>query len=83
MTQLCVDHRWGLAAQGFAAKGGWGPGVDSGYLVRQFALLPAVSGTTGVALAAEVTDGGLDAGIAIIDMLADWVVERLPDLTGQ
>ena len=27
MRNLSADHRWGLAAKGFAAKGGWGPGL--------------------------------------------------------
>ena len=27
MRVLTIDHRWGLAAKGFAAKGGWGPGL--------------------------------------------------------
>lgn len=40
MHQLCSDHRWGLAAKGVAAKGGWGPGSDGDYLVRQFGFIP-------------------------------------------
>jgi hypothetical protein len=60
-----------MAAKGFAAKGGWGPGVSDGYLVRQFAI---ASGTVGVALAAEVSDGGYQAGVDVVNSLADWVV---------
>jgi hypothetical protein len=71
MATLSADHRWGLAAKGFAAKGGWGPGLSGEYLVRQFAI---VSGTVGVALAAEVSDGGYQAGVDVINSLADWVV---------
>jgi hypothetical protein len=71
METLSVDHRWGLAAKGFAAKGGWGPGLSGDYLVRQFAI---VSGTVGVALAAEVSDGGYQAGVDVVNSLADWVV---------
>jgi hypothetical protein len=70
METLSVDHRWGMAAKGFAAKGGWGPGLSDGYLVRQFAI---VSGTVGVALAAEVS-GGYQAGVDVVNVLADWVV---------
>jgi hypothetical protein len=74
MRILCEEHRWGLAAKGHAAKGGWGPGVDGGYLVRQFAV---VSETVGVALAAEVDD--YDAGVDVLNTLSDWVVaEALP-----
>lgn len=73
MGALSVDHRWGLAAKGFAAKGGWGPGLTDGYLVRQFAI---VSGTVGVAVAAEVREGGYEAGVDAINWLADWVVDE-------
>jgi hypothetical protein len=74
MGELTADHRWGLAAKSFAAKGGWGPGVHGGYLVRQFAM---VSDTVGVALAAEVHDGGYQAGVDVVNRLADWCVDRL------
>jgi hypothetical protein len=73
MQNLITDHRWGLAAKGFAAKGGWGPGLTGEYLVRQFAI---VSETFGVALAAEVHDGGYEAGVEAIDSLADWIVDE-------
>jgi hypothetical protein len=73
MGALCADHQWGLAAKGFAAKGGWGPGRTGEYLVRQFAI---VSGTVGVALAAEVHEGGYEAGVDVINSLADWVVDE-------
>jgi len=73
MGALGVDHQWGFAAKGFAAKGGWGPGLNDEYLVRQFAI---VSGTVGVAVAAEVGDGGYEAGVDAINSLADWVVDE-------
>jgi hypothetical protein len=73
MQSLRADHRWGLAAKGFAAKGGWGPGLSGDYLVRQFAI---VSGTVGIALAAEVNDGGYQAGVDVINSLADWVADE-------
>jgi hypothetical protein len=73
MGELTADHRWGLAAKNFAAKGGWGPGVHGGYLVRQFAI---VSDTVGVALAAEVADGEYEAGVEVVNRLADWVVDE-------
>lgn len=74
MGNLCDEHRWGLAAKGFAAKGGWGPGLGDDYLVRQFAI---VSGDIGVALAAEVPDGSYEAGVDVVDALADWVVTEV------
>jgi hypothetical protein len=73
MGALSVDHRWGLAAKGFAAKGGWGPGLTDEYLVRQLAI---VSGTVGVAVAVEVREGGYEAGVDAINSVADWVVDE-------
>ncbi|WP_322857576.1 hypothetical protein [Mycobacterium shigaense] len=78
MGNLTAEHRWGLAAKGFAAKGGWGPGVDNGYLVRQFGIVETQSGQWGVALAAQAE--GLEAGVDVLNALADWIVSRVPGL---
>jgi hypothetical protein len=83
MQNLTEAHRWGLAAKGHAAKGGWGPGTDGSYLVRQFATLPTQSGHVGVALAAKAHDGEFDTGKAAINTLADWLIDHLPALTEQ
>jgi hypothetical protein len=74
MHSLCDDHRWGLAAKGFAAKGGWGPGVSGDYLVRQFAIVPVEAGHIGVALAADAHDGVFETGIDVVNDLTDWFV---------
>ena len=79
MGNLTAEHRWGLAAKGLAAKGGWGPGIDDNYLVRQFAIAPTGSGTAGVALAANARD--FDTALDSVDMLADWIVVNLAELT--
>jgi Beta-lactamase enzyme family len=78
MGNVSAEHCWGLASKGFAAKGGWGPGIADDYLVRQFAV---VSATVGVALAAEVRDGGYEAGVEVVNALTDWLVARLAELT--
>jgi hypothetical protein len=79
MRDLCPDQRWGLAAKGFAAKGGWGP--DSGdYLVRQFATVPLKAGNVGVALAVQAHDGVFETGVDGVNRLTDWVVDHLADL---
>jgi hypothetical protein len=75
MRDLCPDHRWGLAAKGFAAKGGWGPGISDGYLVRQFAIVPTEAGHIGVALAADAQDGVFETGIDVLNDLTDWFVD--------
>jgi hypothetical protein len=78
MKNLVAEHRWGLAAKGIAAKGGWGPGLRTGHLVRQFGIVPTESGDRGVALAAQAPT--FEAGVTTLDTLADWVLDRLPDL---
>jgi hypothetical protein len=79
MKNLVAEHRWGLADRGAAAKGGWGPGLNAGYLARQFGIVPTESGDCGVALAAEAPT--FEAGVAALDSLTDWLFEHLPELT--
>jgi hypothetical protein len=80
MHQLTIGQRWGLAAKGYAAKAGWGPGIQGDYLVRQFGIVPTQSGEWGVALAAEAHDGVLETGVEVVNSLSDWLVSRLPSL---
>jgi hypothetical protein len=80
MQQLTRGHRWGLAAKGFAAKGGWGPGVHGEYLVRQFGIVTTQAGHWGVALAAEANDRGFETGVDVANSLTEWILSRLPGL---
>lgn len=80
MRHLTAGQRWGLAAKGIAAKGGWGPGnTRHDYLVRQFGVVTSASGNVGVALAADART--FKTGIDIINRLADWLVMHVPELT--
>jgi hypothetical protein len=79
MHRLTSDQRWGLAAKGFAAKGGWGPGVDGDYVVRQFGVIATESGHLGVALAAQAR--AFEAGVEVLNTMTDWLVRHLPALT--
>ncbi len=83
MHRLTARQRWGLAAKGFAAKGGWGPGVPGGYLVRQFGIIPMESGHVGVALAADAHDGAFETGADVLGAMTDWLVTHLPALAEQ
>jgi hypothetical protein len=83
MHQITTGQRWGLAAKGVAAKGGWGPGVAGDYLVRQFGIVPIESGHAGVALAAEADDGAFDTGVDVLNTMTDWLIRHLPALTEQ
>ena len=80
MRRLTTVQQWGLAAKGIAAKGGWGPGLNGDYLVRQFGIVPTPSGQWGVALAAEVHDGGFETGVDLVNTLSEWLLSRLPGL---
>jgi hypothetical protein len=81
MRGLTPAQRWGLAAKGFAAKGGWGPGVRGDYLVRQFGVIPAGSGQVGAALAVQAH--AFESGVDALNAMTDWLVARLPALTDQ
>lgn len=80
MQRLSPTQRWGLAAKGLAAKGGWGPGGRDEYLVRQFGVVPTPTGNWGVALAADTHDGVFETGVDVLDTLTDWLLSRLPSL---
>lgn len=74
MRHLGGNQQWGLAPYAdMAAKGGWGPEPDGGYLVRQVALVTNSSGTFGVSLAAKPDDGSFGTGTAMLDAVGAWV----------
>jgi beta-lactamase class A len=78
MGQVVPDQRWGLGATGLPAyfKGGWGPGSDGRYLVRQVGVVERSGGALAVALAAMPVDGQLATGTAAVTQLARWVVDN-------
>ncbi|MDT5225424.1 MAG: hypothetical protein QOG19_2831 [Mycobacterium sp.] len=78
MHRIMPEQRWGLAAKGVAAKGGWGPGVGGGYLTRQFGIVPVPTGHLGVALAADART--FEAGVAVLNQLVDWLFGHLAEL---
>jgi hypothetical protein len=81
MHHLDGEQQWGLAVlTSAAAKGGWGPQSDGGYLVRQLAVVTNESGTAGVALAAKPADGKFATGTAMLDTLGQWVFSHRAEL---
>jgi hypothetical protein len=84
MRQVQADQRWGLGAGSFpgaasvAFKGGWGPGADGRYLVRQFGIVDGGDGHMAViGLLARPTGGTFDAGVELLGALAAAVRKHL------
>jgi hypothetical protein len=71
---------WGLGSAGRPArwKGGWGPGVDGGYLVRQMGILYVGGKEAVVALAARPTDGQFATGESMATTVAQWLAKQAP-----
>jgi outer membrane murein-binding lipoprotein Lpp len=83
MGQVTSSQRWGLGTLGTGTlfKGGWGPGTDGGYLVRQLGVIPLPQGgMVAVAVAARPADGSFATGTAHLDAIATWLKSHLRDL---
>ncbi len=82
MRHLVGAQCWGLAANGAAAKGGWGPGeVGGSYLVRQLGIVSTGSAQLGVALAAEAGDGTFDTGVDVLNRMSQWLQSHVSQLS--
>lgn len=82
MRNTVPDQRWGLATISAPTKGGWGPGVGGGYLVRQFGIVGTPRGDLAVALAAEPKDGSFESGIAALNQMTEWLKANATELPG-
>ncbi|MFR9752031.1 hypothetical protein ACL02S_13490 [Nocardia sp. 004] len=84
MASITPDQAWGLGVlAGTAFKGGWGPDDTTGvYTVRQFGLVPALSGTVAVALAAQADSGTFADSTAILSRLSELLGRHLHELNG-
>lgn len=69
---------WGLGSAGLPArwKGGWGPGVDGRYLVRQMGVLYVGDREAAVTLAAIPSDGQFETAEAMATSIAQWLAQR-------
>jgi hypothetical protein len=80
MGQVTACQRWGMGILGttVALKGGWGPGIDGAYLVRQMAILRLPDGSgVGLSLAARPAGGRFENGIAVLNAMALWVAAKI------
>lgn len=83
MSEIVPGQRWGLGTlDGARFKGGWGPGVDGRYLVRQFGIIHGDSGDVAVAIAAVANSGGFDDGATTLGQMAGWLADHRADLPG-
>ncbi len=75
---------WGLGSIGLPArwKGGWGPGTDGRYLVRQMGVLEVGGGEAVVTLAALPDDGSFATGQSMVTAVAQFASERASDFAG-
>ena len=71
---------WGLGSAGLPArwKGGWGPGEDGGYLVRQMGVLDVGDKEAVVTLAALPADGQFVTGESMATTVAQWLAQKAP-----
>ncbi|MCU9987628.1 hypothetical protein [Mobiluncus curtisii] len=69
MGQVSGDQRWGMGRlPGATFKGGWGPGVSGGYLVRQMGWYQNSEGKR-VPLAIAAQAGSFEGGIGVLNKL--------------
>lgn len=81
MGQVSSTQQWGAQMiDGSAVKGGWGPGVENGYLVRQLAVVPGGGGQIAVTMATVSDAGTFEGGTAILDSVGRWVSKNLNQL---
>jgi hypothetical protein len=80
MGQVTTSQRWGIGTINptVAFKGGWGPGTDGAYLVRQMAVVGLADGSRiGLALASRPADGRFGTGVSDLNALARWVAVNI------
>ncbi|MGC5024689.1 hypothetical protein ACLQ3K_08030 [Tsukamurella sp. DT100] len=81
MREVDANQQWGAfglrGAQSVGVKGGWGPGTDGAYVVRQLAVVQTPRGYTGLMLSARPADGSFASGKDALTRLAETVRAQL------
>ena len=79
MARVGGSDTFGLGAAGFPArwKGGWGPGTDGKYLVRQMGVMVVNGKQVVVSMAAIPDDGTFESGASMLSAIARSVASRL------
>ena len=81
MGQVTSDT-WGLGSAGVPAlwKGGWGPGINGHYLLRQMGVIMVNGSRAVITIAVRPLDGQFISGESIASRVAQWVARRAPRL---
>jgi hypothetical protein len=83
MGDVVSSQSWGLGTvDGAKFKGGWGPGRDGLYLVRQYGLVSTGNGRLAVAIATVAESGGFGDGTAVLSRMATWLQDHFTSLGG-
>lgn len=83
MSQVIPDHDWGLGRVASSSiKGGWGPGTDGKYLVRQLAVIDVNGGKVAVTAAVLPKSGSFEDGITMLNKIGKWVSDNKAKLPG-
>ncbi|MFT4088565.1 MAG: hypothetical protein QM658_15695 [Gordonia sp. (in: high G+C Gram-positive bacteria)] len=84
MGQVAGNQQWGVESiQGYttAVKGGWGPSVQGGYVVRQLALLTQKNGKrTAITMSTYAPGATMDSGIAALNRAGAWLAKNVAKL---
>lgn len=83
MGQVAGNQQWGVeimrAPTKTAVKGGWGPGADGGYLVRQIGLITYRDGQQS-AVAMSAVGGSMAAGTSALNAVGNWLNQNIAAL---
>lgn len=82
MGQVSGNQQWGVevmrSPKSTAVKGGWGPGAQSGYDVRQIGLVTFRNGDrVAIAMATNAAGSSMDGGTGQLNSVARWLNQRL------
>lgn len=79
MGEVIPEQSWGLGSVVRPArfKGGWGPGIEGTYLVRQLGVIASSAGRREVAVAIAASPGSFEAGSAALTSLAQWTARHM------
>ncbi|MEZ5210718.1 hypothetical protein MYK68_05240 [Gordonia sp. PP30] len=86
MGQVAGNQQWGIEVipgRSTAVKGGWGPSLDGGYVVRQLGLLTRKDGTqVAFALSTHAPGASMNSGIAALNQVGTWIGAHLAAMPG-